>query len=232
MNAYDPLRLHGIAVPIRAEDVSPIIWQSLTDGSYEAKEARQVPDSLYAGDRILELGAGIGVITTLMAQVRDVRIWSFDANPATVELAKRVADANGVTNVAFAHGLLSAGPPTTHVFYIREDFWMSSLTEHQGPYLSTMDLQSTNIDQFLMQNDINVLVMDVEGAERQILNDAILQGIDRIILELHDHLYGLSGVRDIFDAMHRKGFAYDPRSSSGPCILFRKDDGSIRPYEG
>lgn len=230
MNVSDPLRLHGINVPIGIKDVSPVIWHSLSDGSYEAKEAYQVPKCLQERDRILELGAGIGIITTLMAQVPEVVIWSFDANPATVELAKRVAEANGITNVVFAHGLLSAGSPTKEVFYIREDFWMSSLTEHQGPYLFTIDLQSINIDKFLEQNNINVLVMDVEGAEYQILTDAKLGRIDRIILELHDHIYGLSGVGHIFDAMHQKGFAYDPRGSSGPCILFRKDDGSVRPY--
>ncbi len=226
------LRLHGINVPIGPEDVSSNIWKFLVDGSYEAKEASQVPRCLAESDRILELGTGIGIITTLMAQVPNVEIWSFDANPAIVALAERVAQANGIKNVKFSRGLLSAGPPTNHIFYIREDFWMSSLVERQGPYLSSINLQSINIDRFLEQHDINVLVMDVEGSELQILNDARLNRIDRVILELHDHLYGLSGIKSIFDAMHQRGFAYDPRNSSGHCILFRKDDGNIRPYEG
>lgn len=232
MIAQTPLHLHGIDVPIGSNDVSPVIWQALTDGSYEAKEARQVPDCIEAGDRILELGTGIGVITTLMARMPDVRIWSFDADPVTIALARRVADANGVNNVTFAQGLLSPGAPATHTFYIRDDFWMSSLSKVQGPYRATMEMQSMDIDGFLMRNAINVLVMDVEGAERDILGRSGLPGVDRIVLELHDHLYGLTGVRDLFDAMHRKGYAYDPRGSSGPCVLFRKDDGGIRPYQG
>ncbi len=227
-----PLHLHGINVPIGSGDVSPVIWQALIDGSYEAKEARQVPDCIESGDRILELGTGIGVITTLMARIPDVRIWSFDANPATIALARRVADANGIDNVIFAQGLLSPGAPAPHTFYIRDDFWMSSLIERQGPYGSTIDVQSTDIDGFLTQNAVNVLVMDVEGAERDVLSRSELLGVDRVVLELHDHLYGLAGVRDVFDAMQRKGYAYDPRGSSGPCVLFRKDDGGIRPYPG
>jgi len=224
--------LHGINVPIEQRDVSPIIWQALMDGSYESKEAKQVPSCLRPGDRILELGAGIGVITTLMAKVPNVQIWSFDANPSTIELARLVAEANGISNAVFKHGLLSPGAPNVHTFYVRRDFWMSSLSEIQGPYETTLQITSTNIDMFLTENSINVLVMDVEGAERDILKLASLETIDRIILELHDHLYGLAGVRDIFAAMHRHGFAYDPRGSSGPCVLFMRDDGLIRSYAG
>ena len=85
---------------------------------------------------------------------------------------------------------------------------------------------------FIAAQSVNVLVMDVEGAERQILGAAALEGVDRVFLELHDHLYGLSGVREIFASMDRLGFSYDPRQSSGPCVLFLRDDGQIRPYCG
>ncbi|MDB6455217.1 FkbM family methyltransferase [Falsirhodobacter sp. 20TX0035] len=227
-----PLTIHGLNVPIAEGEVSPIIWQALRSGEYEAKEARLARTLLRAGDRVLELGSGLGIITTVLAQTPDVRIWSFDANPDTVAMARRVAEANDATNVTFAHGLLSAGDPTTHVFYMRRDFWMSSMIAAQGPYEATIEVQSANIDAALAERGINVLVMDVEGAEREILGAATLDGVDRVFLELHDHLYGLTGVREIFAAMDRKGFAYDPRASSGPCVLFLRDDGSIRPYAG
>ncbi|WP_045392451.1 FkbM family methyltransferase [Falsirhodobacter sp. alg1] len=224
--------IHGIKLPLTDQDVSPIIWQALQTGEYEAKEARQVRDLLLPGDRVLELGAGIGVITSVMAQTPDVQIWSFDANPGTVALARRVAEANDISNVVFEHGLLSSGGASDHIFYIRRDFWMSSMIESQGPFETTISITSTNIDEYITRQSINVLVMDVEGAEREILGGADLKGIDRVFLELHDHLYGLTGVREIFASMDKRGFAYDPRMSSGPCVLFRRDDGAIRPYAG
>ena len=105
--------IHGIRLPITSEDVSPIIWQALESGKYEAKEARQVRKLLHTGDRVLELGAGIGVITAVMAQTPGVTIWSFDANPHTIELAERVAAANEIDNVTFRQGLLMSGAPET-----------------------------------------------------------------------------------------------------------------------
>lgn len=225
-----PRTLHGIKIPIFESEVSPLIWKSILNGQYEAKEVRHVREILRPGDRVLELGSGLGVTTSIMAKIPEVQIWSFDANPHMIKLARRIAKANGVNNATITHGLLSGGEPSMHVFYIRRDFWMSSLIESQGPYDTIISVKSSNLDEFISTNSINVLVMDIEGAERDLLITTRLEGIDRVFLELHDHLYGLSGVRNIFTAMEKLGFSYDPRGSSGPCILFIRDDGKLRPY--
>lgn len=224
------LKVHEVTVPITPDEVSPVIWQALVNGSYEAKEARSIRKVVRAGDRVLELGSGIGIITSLIARIPDVSVWAFEANPVTAVLAQRVVDANGHRNVILSQGILSAGDSRILRFYVRKDLWMSSMDENQGPYESEISIASSNIDAFIAQNDINVLVMDIEGAERDLLREAELPGIERIFLELHDHLYGLSGIRDLSRALTEKGFAYDPRGSHGPCVLFSKDDGA-RTYE-
>lgn len=224
------LCIYGITVPISATDVSPIIWEALTSGSYEAKEARLVQRLLRKGDHVLELGAGMGIITTLMARMPGVTIWSYDANPHTIGLAVRVAQANGVENAIFNHGLVAAGQTGRQPFYIRRDFWMSSLIEEQGPYLEVLEIPSLDVDALVTAHDINVLVMDIEGAERQLLQAAVLHGVDRVFMELHDHLYSLAGVRDVFVTMLEKGFSYDPRNSSGACVVFSRNLDSVRTY--
>ncbi|HWD14049.1 FkbM family methyltransferase [Pseudochrobactrum sp. sp1633] len=222
--------LHGIKIPLSPDEVSPVIWQAITSGRYEAKEAKWVFKAVKRGDRVLELGSGIGVITSLMATIPDVRIWAFEANPTTAALAQRVIEANTAGNVTLTQGILTAGEPTEHRFYVRKDLWMSSMDKDQGPYEHEILLASANIDDFIAAQNINVLVMDIEGAERDLLQKADLQGVERIFLELHDHLYGLAGIRDITQALAEKGYAYDPRGSYGPCVLFAKDE-TVREYE-
>lgn len=223
------LQVHGINVPITPAEVSPIIWQALTSGSYEAKEARAIFKAVRQGDRVLELGSGIGIITSIIGKIPDVKVWAFEANPSTAALARRVIDANDLRNVVLSQGVLTAGEPCSFRFYVRRDLWMSSMDEKQGPYEHAIDLYSANIDEFILQHRINVLVMDIEGAERDLLQSADLSGVERIFLELHDHLYGLAGIRDIIHALASKGYAYDPRGSQGACVLFGKDDG-VREY--
>ena len=224
------LKVHGVNVPISSDEVSPVIWQALTSGSYEAKEARSIFKAVKPGDRVLELGSGIGIITSVIAMIPDVTVWAFEANPSTAALARRVIDANDLDNVMLSQGILTAGGPRSFRFYVRRDLWMSSMDENQGPYERAIELSSINIDEFVSRHGINVLVMDIEGAERDLLQNADLTGVDRIFLELHDHLYGLAGIRDMMHALAVKGYAYDPRGSQGPCVLFSKDDG-MREYE-
>lgn len=218
------LTVHGVKVPLAPADVSPEIWQALSNGTYEAKEARWVFKSVRPNDHVLELGTGIGVLTSLIAGIEGVHVWAFEASPSSVRLAKRVIEANNLDNITLSQGILAAGPPRDFVFYLRKDLWMSSVVEHQGPYDETLTITSANIDQFISQHEIDVIVMDIEGAERDLLIHAALPGVDRIFLELHDHLYGLAGIRDITRALASKGFGYDPRGSSGPCVLFSRGD--------
>jgi FkbM family methyltransferase len=224
------LTVHGIRLPISPADVSPEIWSALSNGTYEAKEARWVLKCVRPHDRVLELGTGLGVVASLIAGIEGVHVWAFEASPSSVQLARRVIEANNLDNVTLSQGILAAGPPREFVFYLRRDLWMSSLIEHQGPYDETLTITSTNIDHFVSQQQIDVIVMDIEGAERDLLVHAELPGVDRIFLELHDHLYGLAGVRDITRALAAKGFGYDPRGSSGPCVLFSRSN-EPREYE-
>ncbi|MFK4822615.1 FkbM family methyltransferase [Ochrobactrum quorumnocens] len=224
------LKIHGINVPISADEVSPVIWQALTSGNYEAKEANSIFKAVKPGDRVLELGSGLGIITSIIAKIENVFVWGFEANPSTAALAHRVIEANKLDNVVLSQGILTANEPCSIRFYVRRDFWMSSMDENQGPYERSIDLPSSNIDQLIALLGINVIVMDIEGAELDLLKNASLTGVERIALELHDHLYGLAGIRDITYALATRGFAYDPRGSSGPCVLFAKEDG-IREYD-
>ncbi|MCT7374659.1 FkbM family methyltransferase [Chelativorans salis] len=216
------LTVHGVKVPLDPTELSPEIWQALSNGTYEAKEARWVFKSVRPHDRVLELGSGIGILTALIAGIEGVHVWSFEANPSSVRLARRVIEANNLENVTLTQGILAAGPPRDFIFYARKDLWMSSIVEHQGPYDEILTIPSVNIDQFISQHEIDVIVMDIEGAERDLLIEAELPGVERIFLELHDHLYGLAGIRDITQALASKGFGYDPRGSSGPCVLFSR----------
>ena len=79
---------------------------------------------------------------------------------------------------------------------------------------------------------IDLVVCDVEGAETVLFQDADLSGVDRIFLEMHDHVTGLSGVRRLFATMAGHGFVYDPRHSQGSVVLFQKLGATdiVRPY--
>lgn len=231
MNEINSIKVYGLTIPLNKSEISPVIWDALNQGHYETQESKICPQIAQPYDRILELGSGIGIVSSHLAKVQGVTIKAFDANPENIPLAKRIAEANNAYNIEFNHGLFTSGPPQTFNFYIRKDLWMSSLFINQGPFTHIIEVKSYNIDEYLQNNPTDMLIMDIEGGELDILTNATLPGIQRIVVEVHDHLYPLSDLSRIFTALIQRGFLYEPRGSNGPILAFTRNN-SPRSFYG
>ncbi len=217
--------LSGVQIQAPGDVITPAIAEALTTGSYEIEEARIVSRALKSHDRVLEIGSGLGFVTTLIA--RDERVASLIAFEADPRLAKRASSTltlNGCTDAEVINAVLAPEASTGDmaVFYQRPDFWMSSMFETDVPYDRIVNVPVLPLNTMLRDRAITCIVCDIEGGEVQLLKGADLAGVDRVVVELHDHITGLSGVADLFETMRRKGFAYDPRCSEGTVVLFRR----------
>ena len=233
------METRGVLVP----DDHPLDRMILTDtirgailsDTFEADEIRFLPRFLSAGDRVLEIGAGIGVVGTVIARHPGVeKLVSVEANPVLMPFMARVHGLNGAHGIDRRNVVLTTGPERARSFYIRQDFWMSSLCPGPEPFISEIDVATAPLNPLLMAEDINVIVCDIEGGEVDLFAGAELCGVDRIFIEVHDHLSGLNGVTRLFRTLMAKGFGYDPRASCGSVILFRRlsEPEVLRPYEG
>lgn len=227
--------LNGILISAPSDVITPSIAQALSSGAYEAEEARIVSRALKPCDRVLEIGSGLGFVSTLIAKDdRTATLIAVEADPRLARKAAETLRANGQTDAEVLNGVLApnASEGDTATFYQRADFWMSSLTETDVPYEKAIKVPVIAMNEMLRQRAISCIVCDIEGAEVALLDSADLTSVDRVVVELHDHVTGLSGVAALFDSMRRKGFVYDPRCSEGSVVLFRRlgytDDK--RPY--
>ena len=242
MNASRPdfppdefLATGGVTFPLDPSVVTPAIRAAILSGRFEAEEASQIPRIVRPGDRVLEIGAGIGFISTLLSrQPRVSAVIAVEANPHLIDYMARVHALNGVRKVRRLNAVLTNEARRSATFYLRRDFWMGSLAAGPNPYLATVEVPTMNLDRLLREEAIDLVVCDVEGAETVLFRGADLAGVDRIFLELHDHVTGLSGVRGLFATLAGQGFVYDPRHSLGSVVLFQKLGASdiVRPYAG
>ena len=139
---------------------------------------------------------------------------------------------NGVENVTRLNAVLTNADVDSMTFYLRKDFWMGSLSERPNAYESTLEVPTRNLDALLRDEGVNMIVCDIEGAESFLFNGADLSPVDRIYLELHDHVTGLKGIAALVADLSSQGFTYDPRHSSGAIVLFRRveENETLRPY--
>lgn len=229
------LEVAGVLIPADPTVVTPAIRLAMLEGRFEAEEARQIEAIVRPGDRVLEIGAGIGFISTLLSRQRRVsRVIAVEANPGLMAYMARLHARNRVRKVHRINAVLTNADQATATFYLRRDFWMGSLAPAPNPYIGTVEVRTLGFNALLRDEAIDLIVCDIEGAETVIFRDADLSGVDRIFLEMHDHVTGLSGVRALFATLASKGFVYDPRHSQGSVVLFQRLGTAdiVRPYAG
>ncbi|MCU0908049.1 MAG: FkbM family methyltransferase [Rhodobacteraceae bacterium] len=221
------LESRGLRFPLDRTILRLQTRRNLRAGTYEAKETAAVLATVTPGDRVLELGAGIGYMSALMARhIGPAAITCVEANPRLIPYIARVHALSGVTGIRVLHGMLGAAAGTAP-FYVRTDFIGASADDFTG---RGKDTPSTRHDvPVLAAADVladlrpTVLVCDIEGAEATVLPLMDLSGLRAAILELHPQWVGAAGIAAVFAAMARAGLHYFPRTSQGKVVTFRRE---------
>lgn len=221
------IRSRGIRMPLDEAVLRPRTRRALRANAYEGLEADAVMKIAREGDRIIELGAGIGYISTLVAARRPVaEIHAFEANPKLIDYIRAAHAMNDVTNVTVHNALLAPRKGKPRKFYVRRNFLASSLSPETGPpegVLSVEEIEVRGLNATFDAIRPDVLICDIEGAEAELLPALRYDGLRAAVIELHPQWIGAQGVRAVFEAMHGAGLAYYPRWSTRKVVVFRRE---------
>ena len=218
---------HGIRIPNDPDIIGRKISRLLRAGSYEMREYQAVRALVAPDDVVLELGAGIGFMSTVAAKLCRARsVQAVEANPALIPFIKSVHDANGVSTVTVTNALLAGRKSKPADFYVRKNVLTSSMQpmpgDADGKLVAVEKIAVLNVNSVLKALKPTVLICDIEGAEATLLPQADLSCLNIAIVELHPQWIGQSGVQGIFDVMHRFGLSYFPKRSNKKVVTFRK----------
>lgn len=216
----------GIRIPKAPILNAAAVRPSLRRDSYERKELDAIERVVRRHDRVLELGAGIGFVSSYLCACKQVRhVTSFEANPSLIAFIKRVHAANDATQATVHNALVTPTGGAPLPFYIRENFLASSLDREADPdsIIDTVAVPQRAVADVLDEVKPTVLICDIEGAEADLLPAADWSALRLAIVELHPQWIGQTGVRAVFDSMHKAGLTYFPKASDAKVVTFRKD---------
>lgn len=218
---------HGVHLG-RCPDLIPDeVWRTIREGRYEAAELRAALGSVRAGDRLLDIGAGLGILGAALAKHTGVgRILSVEADPRLIPHIERLHAGNGIGNIAVLNCALTAAPENGAAFYRRRDFRRSSLDPRTGPYAAKVRVPTRTFDSVLSEFRPTIRLSDIEGGEAALFGTPReFREVRAIVMELHLRNYpepALAAVDRIFGALGASGFAYDPLLSAGEVVTFRR----------
>jgi FkbM family methyltransferase len=197
------LRLHGVQVRCGPDDVPRSVRSALFKESYEAYECELVKRILRPGDRVLEIGTGIGLVSLVATRLAgEGNVLSCEANPEMEAVIRANYALNGWTPNLRMQAVTADGGPLT--FYRNDNILSSSAFDRQidGHEIT---VPSVALAEVIAAHRPSVLVMDVEGSEVELLPAADLSGIRAVIVEMHPHIVGPEKIMALVAQMAAQG---------------------------
>ena len=197
------ISISGVKLEIDRRRLPSPVVRALYRERYEDREAALVRDVLSPGDRVLELGAGIGYISLLCAQrCGPEAVLSYEANPENEVLIRRNFELNGMKPQLRSRAI-SVSRNERELFI--EPNILSTGFINRGRGVATT-VKCDPIADVIREFRPNCLVMDVEGAETDLLPAAPLENITKIIVETHAHIVGDAAIRNLDVHIQSQGF--------------------------
>jgi len=220
----ETLMLHGFSIGLDKDQVPFPILKGLIKGWYEASEVNILRQVLAPGDRLLEMGTAIGL--TAMSAARIIgheNVMTFELNPLLIEWAKDNFKRNGFEISVQQCALMAESCLKSEYidFHIQPHFWGSSLIKRPDT-CETISVKTKSFEQVVVENNINSLLIDIEGGELDFFLNADLTGIDKIIMETHYDIVGKVPTNEMLQHVIDQGFFLDLSiSEKGVVALYR-----------
>ena len=218
---------HGVEVP-PAPHFGPKMIQNLQRERYEHREVEAALALISDEDRVIEMGAGAGVVGAAVARnCRPQRIVSFEANPKLLSHIRALYDHNALTEIIeVRHQIVLSEPdaPETVPFYVLGNFLGSGMTITKDPARAERhEIPVVPWEPLKEELAPTALVMDIEGAELEFFRHADLSGIRVVIIEVHRQIYERTGIQEIRKKLTDAGFKRNEDLSGGGVWALTRD---------
>lgn len=181
-------------------------------GAYEADERKLVKKFLSPEDSILELGACLGIVSCIANKIlRDpAKHVVVEANPFCLPSLHRNRDLN---KCAFLTENCAASNDASVMFFLHPRYFVCGTTKVESAFPVRVPGRSLE-DLARRYGPFSALIMDIEGAELEILESSreILGAFRLVIIELHDWVIGSDGVSRCRAILEESGFRMVERS--------------------
>lgn len=177
---------------------------------YEGDEIAGALSVIGPDDRVLELGAGLGLVGAVIAKnARPEAVLSYEANPELIPHIHALHRANGLEDrIELRNAVLVSAPdrPQSVPFHLHSSYLGSSLLEDPARKTRTVEVPTEDFRAVVEAFRPTVLVMDIEGGELEVLKYAELGGIRAVVIEFHPSHYGKEGMQVCKGILRRAGF--------------------------
>ena len=216
----------GLSVQIRRSGMIEPILHQLYYKEYERPEIDGLATVIRDGDRVLELGAGLGIISALASRAagQSGHVRSYEANPGLIADTQAFFTANSVANVALINAVLvNEADPKPRLFHLAGSFAESSLlgVEVSGSQ-GAVEVAAESLSRVLSEFQPDVLICDIEGAEIELFPAFPPSNLRAAVVELHPDRLTPGQIQSIHDGMAAQGLHRQHPGPGGTVEIYTR----------
>jgi FkbM family methyltransferase len=213
------ITIEGVQIRV-GRHMSRRVERALSRGGYERQELQLIGTLLTPGDVVLEVGAGLGLVSTYCAQrVGSSRVFAFEADPDLEPCIRETYDLNGVEPTL---DMCSVGAQAGRVTIYRDKHLVSSSVGRRRAGTRPVEVPGKALNYVVQRFRPTLLIIDAEGAERELFDGAELPTVTKIVLELHDRVIGTQGTDRVRATLTQLGFREDHGLSTSEHLVLRR----------
>jgi FkbM family methyltransferase len=211
--------IEGVRIRL-GRHMSRRVEQAISKGGYERDELRLIGMVLSPSDVVLEIGAGLGVVSAYCAKrLGSSRVFAFEANP---DLEPRIRETYALNGVEPTLEMCAIRATAGRVTLYRTKHVVSSSLGKRSAEAIPIEVPGKALSYVVEKFRPTLLIVDVEGAEDELFDRAQLPGVTKIMLELHERVIGETKARRVRDALTALGFREDRGLSSREHLVLRR----------
>ena len=211
----------GVRFRHRPDLLAPRVRHALRANTYAAQQVRAALKVSYAGDTVLELGGGIGLVSAVLSKRRDIaHVHIYEPNAPLADYIRDIHSLNAIDN-ATVHTAVLGKRKGTAPFEVRAGLFGASPKEAEGTSsIETVDVHNVKTQVKAIKPD--VLICDIDGAEAEVIPLMDLGKVRAAVITLSPQTTGPEGVTAVFHAFMAAGLSYFPKLSSQKVVTFRR----------
>jgi len=220
----------GISLPFDcpgdAELVVPELRAEIRSGAYCADLVRLLPQAVRPGDRVLVVGAGLGVVSTLVARTPAIeRVIAVEADTRLVPYLSRLHAQNGVPEVEIVNAVLADGQRGRAPFFARRDPRDSSLLpDDSEDWQKVIMVPYMDLGLVLTEERISLVICDIPRDVARALGASRLDTVERLLVDCSGDPAPWWQEGEICAELSRRGYlcGIHSRGQRDTALLFTK----------
>jgi FkbM family methyltransferase len=211
--------IEGVGIRV-GRHMSRRVEQAISKGGYERDELRLIGMVLSPSDVVLEIGAGLGVVSAYCAKrLGSGRVFAFEANPDLEPRIRETYSLNGVEPTLEMCAIRATAGRVT--LYRTKHVFSSSIVKRSAEAIP-IEVPGKALSYVVEKFRPTLLIVDVQGAEDELFDRAQLPGVTKIMLELHERVVGEAKAQRVRGALTALGFREDRGLSSREHLVLRR----------